>query len=145
VTRGNSERIWDFASLSPREYTLTKLKDGSEIHIYSFGGNVSSPKRQTPVTTLHLPPSKEPATTTTGPFLARLPADVLFVSGHSACLHIFTLDHYAAAHSGRWQPVCFVVGDSADADRKRDKVGAADALWDEWRFFVLMLWFHCHG
>jgi hypothetical protein len=81
---------------------LTTLKDGGEIRIYSFGGrpflSSSSPEHPTQVATLHLPPPHDhrvllEPTTTTGPFLARPPADVLFAVGRDIRVHVFTLHH----------------------------------------------------
>jgi hypothetical protein len=89
-------------------------------------------------------------TTTTGPFLARPPADVPFATARDVRVHVFTLHHDPAAHrGGRWQPACFVVHNRTlmrYVDGYSEEVGAADVPWDEWgpqgtRFFVLAMGF----
>ncbi len=135
---------------------ITTLKDGGEIHIYSFGDSPSQ-KLPTCVATLHLPSSHDDhllleLTTTTGPFLARPPPDVPFASAHDARVHVFTLHHDLATHRGQWQPTCFVMHNQTlmqyvDAYRERKDAGAVDVPWEEWgprgtRFFVLAMGFH---
>jgi hypothetical protein len=147
------ERIWDFSFLSPRAYMVTTLKDGGEVRIYSFE-NASPPKQPTHVATLHLPQPHDnrvllELTTTTGPFLARPPADVPFATARNARVHVFTLHHDPSAHRGRWQPACFVVHNQTliqYVDVYREGVGAADVRWEEWgpqgsRFFVFAMGF----
>jgi len=132
------------------------LKDGGEIHIYSFGDS-TSPKLPTHVATLHLPPPHDARhllelTTTTGPFLARPPPGVAFASAHNARVHVFTLHHDPVTPRGRWQPTCFVMHNQTlmqyvDAYRERKEADAVDVPWEEWgphgtRFFVLAMGFH---
>lgn len=131
---------------------VTTLKDGGEIHIYSFG---DSPMLPTHVATLHLPPPYDDRlllelTTTTGPFLARPPPNVPFASAHNARVHVFTLHHDpAVTERGRWQPACFVMHNQTlmqYVDVYREEAGAADVPWEEWgphgtRFFVLAVGF----
>jgi hypothetical protein len=134
---------------------LTTLKDGGEIHIYSFG-DASSHKQPTHVATLHLPPPHDDRlllelTTTTGPFLARPPPGAPFASAHNARVHVFTLHHDLAMHRGRWQPACLVIHNQTlmqyvGAHRERKETGAVDVPWEEWgphgtRFFVLAMGF----
>ncbi|KAH9024628.1 hypothetical protein EDB85DRAFT_2150360 [Lactarius pseudohatsudake] len=125
------ERIWEFSFLSPRAYMMTTLKDGGEIHIYSFAS-----------------PSALPRASTGSPFsFAR-----------TARVHVFTLHHDPGAHRGRWQPVCFVMHNRTlmryvEAYRD-DGAGAMDVPWEEWgptetRFSVLAMRFqwlrYVHG
>jgi hypothetical protein len=135
---------------------ITTLKDGGEIHIYSFG-DTSSHKQPTRVATLHLPPTHDARlllelTTTTGPFLARPPPDVPFASAHDARVHVFTLHHNPVTDRGQWQPTCFVMHNQAlmqyvDAHRERKETACAvDVPWEEWgphgtRFFELAMGF----
>jgi hypothetical protein len=120
---------------------VTRLKDGGEIYIYSFG-NASSPERLTHVATLHLPLPHDRCvllelTRTTGPLLAGPPA------------HVFTLHYKPAAHCGRWEPTCLVVLNRTliqYVDAYREEAGATDVPWEEWgpqeaRVFVLAIGF----
>jgi hypothetical protein len=134
---------------------VTTLKDGGEIRIYGFGGSAcasSSPGRPTHVATLHLPPPLRhrillELTTTTGPFLARAPADAPFAAARTARVHVFTLHHDPTTQRGRWQPACFVVHNRTlmqyvETYGKKAAGVAADVPWEEWgpegtRFFVL--------
>ncbi|KAH9018318.1 hypothetical protein EDB84DRAFT_1626704 [Lactarius hengduanensis] len=138
------ERIWEFSFLSPRAYMITTLKDGGEIHIYSFA-SPSSPRQPTHVATLHLPtPHPTRAlfefTTTTGPFLTRPPIGSPFSfarTARPACfvMHNRTLMRYVEAYCD-------------------DGASAMDVPWEEWgptetRFFVLAMGFqwlrYVHG
>ena len=132
---------------------VTTIKDGGEIRIYSFG-NASSPKRPTHVATLHLPLPHDQRvllelTTTTGPFLACVPADVPFAAARNARVHVFALHHNPAARRGRWQPACLVVHNWTlvqYVDAYREEVGFGDVPWEErgpqgTRFFVLAMGF----
>jgi hypothetical protein len=92
------------------------------------------------VATLHLPPPDDQRlllelTTTTGPFLARLPPDVPFAAAHNASVHVFTLHHDPATDRVRWQPACFVVHNQTlmqYVDAYREEAGAADVPWEKW-------------
>jgi len=90
----------------PRGFTWSRRpQDGGEIRIYNFG-NPSSLKWPTHVATLHLPPPQDHRVlleliTTTGPFLACLPAGVPFISARNVRAHVFTLHHDRAVHRGR--------------------------------------------
>jgi hypothetical protein len=142
---------------------VTTLKDGGEIRIYGFGGSArcasSSAGRPTHVATLHLPsPLRHRVllelTTTTGPFLARPPADTPFAAARTARVHVFTLHHDPTTQRGRWQPACFVVhnrtlmqyvetyDEEAAGATTTTTAAAVDVPWEEWgphgtRFFVL--------
>ncbi|KAI0251641.1 hypothetical protein BJV78DRAFT_415852 [Lactifluus subvellereus] len=153
------DRIWDFSFLSPRAYMVTTLKDGGEIRIYSFAASTSTSTSSAPssslgqpthVATLHLPPPLRhrallELTTTTGPFLARAPADAPFASARTARVHVFTLHHDPTTQRGRWQPACFVVHNRTlmrYVEEACGKEAAADVPWEAWgprgtRFFVL--------
>jgi len=132
---------------------VTTLKDGGEIRIYSFASS-ASPRRPAHVATLHLPPPLRHCvllelTTTTGPFLARPPADTPFAAARTARVHVFTLHHDPTTQRGRWQPACFVVHNrtlmqyvEANGEEEASGSAAADVPWEEWgprgtRFFVL--------
>ena len=131
---------------------ITTLKDGGEIHIYSFD---DSPKRPTHVATLHLPPPYDERllelTATTGPFLAYPPPGVPFASAREARVHVFTLHHEQEENDNRdhWLPYCFVMHNQAlmqYVHTYREEKGAVDVPWEGWgphgtRFFVLAMGF----
>ena len=132
---------------------VTMLKDGGEIHIYSFGDS-SAHKQPAHVATLHLPPPHDERlllelTTTTSPFLACPPPDVPFASAHDARFHVFTLHHDPAMQRGPWQPACFMIHNQTlmqYVDAHREIKEAVDVPWEEWgpngtQFFVLTMGF----
>ncbi|KAI0065127.1 hypothetical protein BV25DRAFT_1822244 [Artomyces pyxidatus] len=144
------EDIWDFALLSSRAYMVTTLTGGGTIEIYTFGDDLSRDSGQevTLVATLcffELHPMYGnlliEATTTTGPFTARVALELPFGTAPTSRVHVFKLQYAVPGY----QPVCLVVHNRTlmqYIENYRAGGGHVNVPWEAWgvdgsRAFIL--------